>query len=77
MAKPRKPPQAKPKPWYSSILDLLGSSETSKSEPEGNGGGKQKVNLGDGAALKRALDDAAAEVSRFTSSGLLVESPIL
>lgn len=68
MGRSRKPPQAKRQPWYASIVGLLdfggggGSSEAS-----GKDGAKAKVNLLDGAALKRALDDAAAEVQLLCS----------
>lgn len=63
MGKPRKPPQAKRQPWYSSIVgffDFGGGGGTSEASVKD--GVKGKVNLLDGAALKRALDDAAAEV---------------
>ncbi len=62
MARQRKPPQAKRQPWYSAALSIFDIFSGGSNEAESKEEAKGKVNLLDGAALKRALDDAAAQV---------------
>jgi hypothetical protein len=65
MARQRKPPHARRQPWYSSILSFFDIFGGGQNEVDKQEGAKGKVNLLDGAALKRALDDAAAQVSKL------------
>ncbi len=62
MARQRRSSQPRRQPWYSAVLRVFDIFSGGSNETESKDEAKGKVNLLDGAALNRALDDAAAQV---------------